>query len=908
MNAKRQAVGSALGSAAKGAPAFEPLARVSYSLPTRYLAHALQMLLLLYLVSVARAIALDTNDGGSGRLQSEEPSQTLLDHTRTYFLPNRTGIVQLFEWKFVDIAKECEEFLGPHGYAGVQVSPVTEHLVAKSAGIENPWWERYQPLSFQIASRSGDEAEFVQMARACNTAGVRVYVDVVLNHVAGAYDEETASGQRLLEGYAGSTANASSLDFPAFPFTRNHFNTPCNMDNYMDGHVVRNCALNSWPDLNLSRLDVRSSLTDFLNRLVDLGVAGFRVDNAKYIWPIDIKLLFNGIKNLNSEEFDFPANARPFVYQNVVDIGVDSISKTEYSSYGLVTDYLYAAELANIINGKAPLSSLINWGPAMGFLQHQQALVFVDSHDGQRDAKLLGANRLLSYKQPRKYIMATAFMLAHPYGRVKRIMSSYYFTAQQPEQGPPMEERDAMEAEPKDDVEIVADGEVENDADGVGREETETGEAEEEEAEAGMAGTGGAEEEGAEAGDAEAGEAESGKAEVDEADADPNQAEEADAVANAEPEKPNAPTSKIRSPTFDAATGRCEHESGWVCEHRWPQIVNMIELVSMLDEMEDGVINFQTDGPNHIAFCRGEKAFFAFNNDAERTYDAEVVTCLPSGVYCDVISGGRAVNAEHATDCVGKRIVVNVEGKTQIMLPAVLAEAGAVAGSDYDEADVEANDAYSIALGDEGEFGVLAVYVGSRLVGDEDAKEAATEVVKEDDAEDAENITEVAAVTKEDVSTEELEGSADKNAKLEEAAHDASVEGSEGETAATDAEEADEESKAGEDGEDEEAVADEPAPAHEPEETEDKQKETAKGVEETLKEVVDGADVPPLESIGVGIKTIAEGIANNTNRVIAKAGFNDAPRMSQSIHLCSLPILISTILINFYSTYIDQFI
>lgn len=38
-----------------------------------------------------------------------------------YFMPNRTGIVQLFEWKFGDIAKECEEFLGPNGYAGVQV-------------------------------------------------------------------------------------------------------------------------------------------------------------------------------------------------------------------------------------------------------------------------------------------------------------------------------------------------------------------------------------------------------------------------------------------------------------------------------------------------------------------------------------------------------------------------------------------------------------------------------------------------------------------------------------------------------------------------------------------------------------------------------------------------------------------
>jgi len=29
--------------------------------------------------------------------------------------------VHLFEWKWDDIAAECENFLGPNGFAGVQV-------------------------------------------------------------------------------------------------------------------------------------------------------------------------------------------------------------------------------------------------------------------------------------------------------------------------------------------------------------------------------------------------------------------------------------------------------------------------------------------------------------------------------------------------------------------------------------------------------------------------------------------------------------------------------------------------------------------------------------------------------------------------------------------------------------------
>ncbi|XP_049307501.1 uncharacterized protein LOC105233129 [Bactrocera dorsalis] len=790
--------------------------------------------LLLPRFSACVAIAVDTADGGSNKLQFEQPAQPLQDHTQTHFLPNRTGIVQLFEWKFADIATECAQFLGPQGYAGVQVSPVAEHLVVRSESMQQPWWARYQPLSFQIVSRSGGEAEFQLMTQACNAAGVRVYVDVVLNHMAGAYNQATASGQQLLVGYAGSTANASSYEFTALPFTSRHFHKPCTLTNYMDAHVVRNCELNGWPDLNHYRLDVRANLTEFLNRLVDLGVAGFRVDSAKYIWPIDIKLLFQGVKNLNSDDFDFPENARPFVYQDVVDLGVDSVSKTEYSSYGMVTDYLYAAILANIINGRAPLSTLINWGPAMGFLPHQQALVFVDSHDGQRDRNLLGANQLISYKQPRKYIIATAFMLAHPYGRVKRIMSSYYFAAQHPEQGPPFEEGKEPEAdaeadagEAAEDSEAAEGGEVAE-----GSEAAEGDEAAEENIEPAEGDEQAVEvDDNAAEGENEAAEVESEAAEVE------NDAEEVDTVgAEGDKDAANivASSSHIRSPTFDGASGRCEYASGWVCEHRWPPIVQMIRLVNTLSEMEDGVMNFQTAGPNHIAFCRGNKAFFVFNSDLQLAYDADVATCLPSGTYCDVISGGRAEHGASRADCAGKRVIVGAEGKAHIMVPAVLGidEEGAAVGSDYDETDVEANDAYGIAAGADGEFGVLAIYEGSRLDNEAqtdggqttlggDGGETVTEAVADDeeDSVDAENVTETVDVTEEVVSAEEQEDAVveRKNAKLEEVATNASVENenAEAEATAVDTAAADEEveEQVIEEGEDEQPALDEEEPA-----------------------------------------------------------------------------------------------
>jgi alpha-amylase len=42
--------------------------------------------------------------------------------------PNRHTAVHLFEWKWTDIANECERFLGPYGYSGVQVNFINHFL------------------------------------------------------------------------------------------------------------------------------------------------------------------------------------------------------------------------------------------------------------------------------------------------------------------------------------------------------------------------------------------------------------------------------------------------------------------------------------------------------------------------------------------------------------------------------------------------------------------------------------------------------------------------------------------------------------------------------------------------------------------------------------------------------------
>src|SRR6185503_4285526 len=65
--------------------------------------------------------------------------------------------VHLFEWRWVDIAAECENVLGPAGVKAVQISPPQAHSIPPS----HDWSERYQPVSYSVAhSRSGTGAEF----------------------------------------------------------------------------------------------------------------------------------------------------------------------------------------------------------------------------------------------------------------------------------------------------------------------------------------------------------------------------------------------------------------------------------------------------------------------------------------------------------------------------------------------------------------------------------------------------------------------------------------------------------------------------------------------------------------------------------------------------------------------------
>uniref|UniRef100_A0A671SD40 alpha-amylase n=1 Tax=Sinocyclocheilus anshuiensis TaxID=1608454 RepID=A0A671SD40_9TELE len=222
-------------------------------------------------------------------------------------------------------------------------------------------------------------------------------------------------------GYLG-TGFTVDQSFSSVPYSYLDFNDgKCktgsgHIENYHDIYQVRDCCLEDLLDLALEKDYVRGKLAEYLNKLIDLGVAGFRVDACKHMWPGDLTNVYGRLKTLNTKWF--PSGTKPFIYQEIIDLSGEPIKASEYYGLARVTEFKHSAKLGTVVrkwNGEK-LSYLKNWEEDWGFMPSDRGLVFVDNHDNQRGHGAGGASVLTFWD--------SRLMLAHPYG-VTRVMSSY---------------------------------------------------------------------------------------------------------------------------------------------------------------------------------------------------------------------------------------------------------------------------------------------------------------------------------------------------------------------------------------------------------------------------------------------------------------------------------------------------
>jgi len=81
---------------------------------------------------------------------------------------------------------------------------------------------------------------------------------------------------------------------------------------------LNNYQLEDW--LKTKTLSSTEKLINYMNELIGMGVAGFRIDAAKHMWPADLKLILDRLHYLPTE-IGVPPRTKPFIFQQVIDLG-----------------------------------------------------------------------------------------------------------------------------------------------------------------------------------------------------------------------------------------------------------------------------------------------------------------------------------------------------------------------------------------------------------------------------------------------------------------------------------------------------------------------------------------------------------------------------------------------------------
>jgi len=265
------------------------------------------------------------------------------------------------------------------------------------------WWTRYQPVSYNITSRSGSREEFASMIARCKKVGVSIYADAVFNHMAA--DAGTGMGG----------SNFTSRDFPAVPYTPDDFHhnpgdttTNCAVTDFTNQTNVQECDLVGLPDLDTNSPKVQKTIGAYLKDLRSLGVGGFRVDAAKHQEAGQLESVLRDGPGLYS-------------FLEVIEGYGEAVQPAMYFGDGQVTEFDFSNGICPKVKGEGQMNQLTSFSASgWNLVPSDDAVVFIDNHDSQRG----GAG--LTYKDGALYILANVFMLGTPYGYPK-VMSSYGF-------------------------------------------------------------------------------------------------------------------------------------------------------------------------------------------------------------------------------------------------------------------------------------------------------------------------------------------------------------------------------------------------------------------------------------------------------------------------------------------------
>ncbi len=263
----------------------------------------------------------------------------------------------------------------------------------------------------------GTQDQFKSMVTTCRAAGVKVYVDAVINHMTG-------QGHKSYLG-----VEYTHFAYPAYGFYDFHHKGPglnqCpsasgGIENFNDFQQLTKCELLGLADLRTDAPSTRAIIAGYLNKLLRYGVSGFRVDAAKHVGQTDLI----AIQNLLTNTLD---GTRPYVALEVFPGSPGEGSQLAFTRAGDVLGFDYSYQVKNAFKSyvgsgeRGNITSLRVFGEDAGLVPSDKSLVFIENHDTERGSDTL------SYKDGRTNVIANEFMLAYPYG-TPQVYSGFAFT------------------------------------------------------------------------------------------------------------------------------------------------------------------------------------------------------------------------------------------------------------------------------------------------------------------------------------------------------------------------------------------------------------------------------------------------------------------------------------------------
>ena len=202
-------------------------------------------------------------------------------------------ILHAFDWSYAGIAGAAHE-IKQAGYGAVLVAPPMKSEKSNSCD----WYKRYQPEDFRVIDGcNGNKEDFVRMIAALRKEHLRVYADVVLNHMANERDNSTVfPGTEALSIYAKDPTYWGKQrlygDLKNELFSPQDFNDEACIRDYGDpeqvthGRICGQGGDRGLPDLKDTvpgQNWVLDQRREYLQALFALGVSGFRLDAAKHM-------------------------------------------------------------------------------------------------------------------------------------------------------------------------------------------------------------------------------------------------------------------------------------------------------------------------------------------------------------------------------------------------------------------------------------------------------------------------------------------------------------------------------------------------------------------------------------------------------------------------------------------------